>query len=171
MQEEWREVVGWEGYYEVSSQGNVRSVDRVVMRSNGRPHTWRGKNLSPGTQKRTGYKYLVLSRPGEKKLTVRVHRLVAEAFIPNPDRLPLVLHGDGTRTNNHVDNLRWGTTSDNLKDAVKHGTYRNGWSDRTHCSNGHEFTEENTREGARQRHCRTCSRENMRRYRSLRKAA
>lgn len=169
MEIEWKPVVGFEGHYEVSNRGDLRSVTRVIMRSNGRKHTWKSRAIKQSTQKRTGYRYAVLCKGGYHR-TVRMHRVVAEAFIPNPDDLSMVLHGDGSRTNNAVENLRWGTRSDNSKDAVKHGTFRNGWSDRTHCINGHEFTPENTRKTSKQRHCRTCARENERRYRAEKKA-
>lgn len=171
--EVWKDIEGFEGYYQVSSQGRVKSLDRTILRANGRKHTWRGQLLSLKPSSTTGYARVCLRKNGRSSFK-DVHRLVALAFIPNPGSLPLVLHADGTRTNNSVENLRWGTTGDNLRDAVKHGTYRNGWGEKTHCKNGHSFDEENTYHTGRQRQCRTCNRDNQRRYkarRALRKVA
>lgn len=92
MNEEWKDVKGYEGRYKVSSFGNVYSyyVDR---------------NLSIAANK-TGYKYVVLKKDGKQK-HMQVHRLVAEAFIPNPKNLPIINHKDINVSNNHVDNLEW----------------------------------------------------------------
>ena len=110
--EVWRPVVGWEGLYEVSSHGRVRSLDRMVEQpiANGviitRPYY--GRVLSQKIDRR-GYCVVNLSRNG-KFTGCRVHRLVAEAFIPNPDNLPLINHKDECKTNNHIENIEWCTT-------------------------------------------------------------
>ena len=105
MIEEWRPVVGYEGLYEVSNTGQVRSLDRYVKYSNGRIHLYKGKVLSPGI-KPDGYLLINLCCNG-KHNTIRVHRLVTEAFLPNPDNLPEVNHKDEDKTNNRVENLEW----------------------------------------------------------------
>ena len=92
MMEEWRAVPGYEGLYEVSNTGMVRS-----LRHN--------KIMSPNTN-RYGYKYINLCKDGIIK-TKTIHRLVAQVFIPNPDNLPEVNHKDEDKTNNSVDNLEW----------------------------------------------------------------
>ena len=94
--EEWRAVVGYEGKYEVSSFGNVRS----------------SKGLLNGSVKRNGYKQVILcfQRPIKH---INIHRLVAVAFIPNPDNKPQVNHIDGNKLNNNVTNLEWVTGSEN----------------------------------------------------------
>ena len=101
--EEWRAVPGYEGLYEVSSYGRVKSIDRYVKSKSYRLH--KGKVLSPGKD-RNGYLFVVLSYNGKHK-GITVHRLVAESFIPNPDNLPQVNHKDEDKTNNNVDNLEW----------------------------------------------------------------
>ena len=102
-EEIWRPIVGYEGLYEVSSYGRVRSLDRYVKGKSYRLH--KGKVLSPGKNSR-GYLSAVLSYNGKHK-AITVHRLVAETFLPNPDNLPEINHKDEDKTNNSVDNLEW----------------------------------------------------------------
>lgn len=92
-----------------------------------------------------------------------VHRLMAEAFIPNPDNLELVRHLDDDPTHNVLDNLAWGTHSDNRLDSVRNGTHANAM--KTHCPQGHPYDEENTyrKPGKASRDCRSCKREGWRR--------
>lgn len=101
MIEEWRQIPGYEGLYEVSSYGRVRSLDRYVKSSYGAYRLHKGKVLSSGIRP-DGYLIVCL-----QERMFRVHRLVAEVFIPNPDNLPQVNHKDEDKTNNNVDNLEW----------------------------------------------------------------
>ena len=102
--EEWRPSVGYEGLYEVSSMGRVRSVERIVW--NGRGYrTVQEKILKPKKAK-GGYLQVHLNKDGKDKLYL-VHRLVAIAFISNPDNLPQVNHKDENKENNCVSNLEW----------------------------------------------------------------
>ena len=105
MQEIWKDIEGYEGLYEVSNLGRVRSLDRVVVYSNGRKCLYKGRILKPANNT-VGYFFCVLCKNGQKKKKY-IHRLVAEAFIPNPDNLPEVNHRDEVKTNNHVENLEW----------------------------------------------------------------
>lgn len=109
MMEIWKDVVGYEDYYQVSSLGRVRSKDRYY----GTEHTKQGPKFRPGRvlqlqDVRDGYKTAALSVDGHVKLC-RVHRLVAEAFLDNPNRYPEVNHKDEVRDHNWVDNLEWCT--------------------------------------------------------------
>lgn len=108
----WRPIKGYEDYYDVSSYGNVRSVDRLVTYSDGRKHLHKGRILSP-EKNRCGYLFCVLCKNSKQKSS-KVHRLVAEAFLPNPDNLPEVNHKDENKANNCVENLEWCTRSYNV---------------------------------------------------------
>lgn len=113
MTEIWKSVVGWEGIYEVSNFGQVRSISRLIARQDGSTQRFRQCILSP-RKNSTGYLIVTLSDLSNgRRATVRVHRLVAEAFIPNPMSLPEVNHIDSDRANARVDNLEWVTPSQN----------------------------------------------------------
>ena len=125
-EEVWRPVVGWEGLYEVSSRGRVRSLDRLLVK-----HTCQGCGLK--TYRTTkgrlrhqqldfaGYPRVFLMAVGRKGKLRPVHQLVVEAFVgPRPEGFE-VLHVDGVRTNNIADNLRWGTKAENAADRERHG--------------------------------------------------
>lgn len=130
-EEIWRPVVGYEGLYEVSSYGRVRSLDRYDNRNCFR----KGElmNFFYGC----GYLKVVFSKNGIVKKYL-VHRLVAQAFIPNPDNLPQVNHKDEDKTNNMVDNLEWCTAKYNInygtskerriETLIKIGQYKTGLS-------------------------------------------
>ena len=110
MEEIWKDVVGYEGYYQVSNLGRVRSLDR--MASNGRKI--KGKILSTKVNTPPYYPRVSLSVNGKMKL-VQVHRLVAQAFVynPDPEHKTQVGHKDESRTNNRADNLEWVTPKEN----------------------------------------------------------
>ena len=105
MTEEWRPIEGYEGLYEISSYGRVRSLDKYVKSKSESYRLHKGKVLSPEKNTR-GYLSVVLSYNGKHK-TITVHRLVAQAFLPNPDNLPEINHKDEDKTNNNVTNLEW----------------------------------------------------------------
>lgn len=92
--EEWKDVVGFEGIYQVSSTGIVRRTDNNYIKK--------------PSESRNGYMFVDLNHK-EKRKHGYIHRLVAEAFIPNPNNLPAVNHKDENKTNNNVDNLEWCT--------------------------------------------------------------
>ena len=104
----WRDIRGYEGIYQVSNLGRVKSLrfDREIIL---RPRTVRG-----------GYKNVCLCLNGNDS-TRQVHRLVAEAFLPNPNNLPQVDHLDNNPSNNCVENLEWVTNSENMKRAYQRG--------------------------------------------------
>lgn len=111
-EEEWRAIPGYEGYYEVSSLGNVRSLDKEIKANlvNNEYVNRTGRILKQKEVK--GYKTVSLCVDYEAT-TWRVHRLVAMAFIPNPDSKPQVNHIDGNPSNNCVNNLEWCTAKEN----------------------------------------------------------
>lgn len=114
MIEEWRDVIGFEGAYQISNLGRVRSLDREIPYvNNGTPAIlhYKGKVLKPKPD-RDGYPRVSL-KFGEKIKLAGIHRLVAQAFLPNPDNLPCVNHKDYHRDNNCVDNLEWCTVDYN----------------------------------------------------------
>lgn len=103
--------------YEVSNLGQIRSIDFI----DGRGYKRTGKIMSLSNHKK-GYKTLSLAFKGKRK-TYKVHRLVALAFIPNPENKPEVNHKDGDKTNNCIDNLEWNTTSENCKHSHFNGLH------------------------------------------------
>ena len=105
IEEIWRPVVGYEGLYEVSSYGRVKSLEKSYIRKNGVINHKSERILIPGKDK-GGYLQVSLYCNGERHMK-KIHRLVAQAFIPNQDNLPQVNHKDEDKTNNRVDNLEW----------------------------------------------------------------
>jgi len=129
-EEEFRPVVGFEGRYEVSNLGRVRSLPHIQLGRNGKPIKRLGRILRPGRHNKHGHVSVVLGRGN----TRQVHRLVLEAFVgPCPPGEETCHDPDPDPTNNRLDNLRWGTRSDNINDAVGHGTWHSekriaGWA-------------------------------------------
>lgn len=153
---EWRSVSGYEGFYEVSSDGQVRGCQRTVGAANGKTKVITSKPLKPTVQQPSGHLHVSLYRE-RKRYHRAVHRAVLEAFVgPCPDGME-ACHRDGNPANNSVENLYWGTRASNVADSLRHGTHF--WAKRTHCKNGHEFTPENTFDrGNGRRGCYTCNR-------------
>lgn len=156
MSEEWRPVAGWEGFYSVSDAGQVRSEARLNSVGRRVPE----KLLKPTLI--DGYESVVFSREGVRH-NYRVHRLVLLVFIGSPPEGMKGLHYDDDRSNNHISNLRWGTSSENTQDSIRNGTF---WSLKiTHCVWGHELTVDNLVPGrlaAGVRVCLICNRRRVR---------
>lgn len=106
MKETWKPIPNYEGYYEASSLGRIRSVPRFGTKKN-------GSILKPNVKK-SGYVNILLSKNNVHK-TWRLHRLIAQAFIPNPENKPQVNHKNGDKSDNRVDNLEWVTVSENMR--------------------------------------------------------
>lgn len=120
MQEIWKDISGFEGCYQVSNLGNVRSLDRYVE-SKGKPALHKGVLMKPQVNHK-GY-YSVILHKSSKPYTKLVHRLVATAFISNPNNLPQVNHKDTDKKNNYVSNLEWCTNQENQDHAKANGCY------------------------------------------------
>jgi hypothetical protein len=152
----WRPVVGYEGHYEVSDAGRVRSLKRGRVA------------LLKYRVSTKGYPFVQLYLNG-KQITRYVHALVAEAFNgPRPDGLE-VRHLDGDNTNNVPSNLTYGTHAENIQDAIRHGTFV-GLRRKPACKWGHEWTPQNTYiraspTGRPVRHCRACAADRQRQRR------
>ena len=115
MKEIWKAIDGFEGLYEVSSLGRVKALDRYVLNNGGMQHKHQ-KILRTNVSK-TKHQMVVLCKNG-KTYPRLVHRLVAVAFLPNPDNKPVVDHIDTNPSNNCVDNLRWVTTKENANNPL-----------------------------------------------------
>lgn len=105
MSEIWRDIDGYEGLYQVSNKGRIKSLQRIVSHGKSGSFSVKERILS-SADKGLGYMVVGLSKNGRKK-TWRVHRLVAKAFIPNPNNYDLINHKDKNPSNNAVENLEW----------------------------------------------------------------
>lgn len=104
----WKDIVGFEGIYQISTYGRLKSfkvnTEGYVLKN---------------TNNKGGYLSVILDYRNNRRISTRIHRLVAEAFIPNPDHLPEINHINGNKQNNHNDNLEWCTRRHNVRDAIK----------------------------------------------------
>lgn len=114
LHELWRDVIGYEGFYQVSNFGRVKSFYRI------------GERLLTPSANKSGYQYVVLTDKNKIRKSCKVHTLVARAFIPNPENKPVVHHRDSNRANNRVSNLEWVTHRENTAYAVQMGRYDKG---------------------------------------------
>lgn len=126
--EEWRDIAGYEGFYQVSDHGHVKALARVVEKIISKPgingssprQSWAERILKTTTG-RTGYPRVMLRRNAQKE-TFSVHQLVLLAWVGEPPTAMQACHNDGNRSNNHLDNLRWDTPKNNHADKKRHGT-------------------------------------------------
>lgn len=153
--DQWRPIPGWEGVYEITATGSIRSLPRVV------PGGFTGSRRLPGrvlhpVKDPSGHLGVTLSA-GAKRERASVHRLVARTFIGPCPEGEEVCHNNGDPADNRVENLRYDTRTANLLDAVKHGTH---WqTKKTTCPRGHRLSGDNLpRKARRGRECKACHR-------------
>lgn len=130
MQEIWKDIEGYEGCYQVSNLGRLKSLERTVKGNNGGVYVKKEKILTP-TINSSGYYHTILRKDG-RNVHVYIHRLVAQTFIPNPDNLQQINHISEDKTNNRVDNLEWcsakyntnyGTANERRRETLKQNPY------------------------------------------------
>lgn len=121
----WRPIKGYEGLYEVSNLGRVKSIERYILSGKGYGlHKYGGKVLKSGSSNG----YLRVSLCKDKHIGhFSVHRLVAEAFIPNPDSKPEIDHINTVRNDNRVENLQWVTKQENARNPISSKKRRDNW--------------------------------------------
>lgn len=158
MGEQWRPVPGWDGVYEVSDQGRVRSLDRVLTTATGQ-RNWRGRVHRLDTDK-DGYPCIKLGGANGKRAAV--HQLVMAAFVGPRPQGQEVRHLNDIRDDNRLANLAYGTRSDNMYDCIRNGSHNRASRDK--CCRGHEFKPETMRirinkaNGRTFRYCMICDR-------------
>lgn len=118
MKEIWKDIKGYEGFYKISNLGNVKSLKRYVKNKNGKRIV--EEKILTNYINNSGY-YAVNLRKECAIDIKRIHKLVAEAFIPNPNNLPQINHIDGNKLNNNIKNLEWCDCSYNVKEAFRLG--------------------------------------------------
>lgn len=119
MEEIWKPIENYVGYYDISNLGNVRSLKRLLEDSIGRIYTIKFRILKLGKDT-DGYPQVILQKD-RLKYSAKVHRLVANAFIPNPYNKQTVNHIDGNKENNNMLNLEWATIKENIQHSYDTG--------------------------------------------------
>lgn len=122
INEIWKPIKDFEGLYEISNIGRIKRLDRYIKDSRGVVQHFRESILSPSRNK---YGYLQTTlRKNSVKYTVRIHKLVATAFVNNPKNKPIIDHIDGNKLNNNSTNLRWVTYSENIMNPNTHKRFK-----------------------------------------------
>ena len=119
MEEIWKDVIGYEGLYQVSNYGNIKGLERVCGHYKGGLRTYKERMLSR-TLHKDGYLKVGLTKDSQLR-QFSIHRLVCEAFLENKENKPHVNHINGIKTDNRLENLEWVTCSENLSHAFRIG--------------------------------------------------
>jgi len=134
MEEIWKDVPGFEGLYQASSFGQVKSIDRIEFRKNNSEiataHSIKAVVLKQKITN-TGYATIVLSRSGKPKY-ISVHRVIALTFVSNPENKPQVNHIDGNKLNNCIGNLEWCTPKENINHSWRIGLSKSAHGEKNH---------------------------------------
>jgi len=128
MNEIWKDIPGWEGFYQASDYGQIKSLSRkITLYNNGTYYT--KEKIKNQSINRKGYPIVSLNKPEIQK-TMTVHRLVALTFTPNVNNKPEINHIDGNKLNNNINNLEWCTAKENSKHAVKLGLKKGNFGEK-----------------------------------------
>ena len=144
--ETWKAITGFEGLYEVSDYGRVKSLARIVVHKNRTQP--KSERILKNNIVQNGYVYVVLCKDN-KPYRKLVHRLVAQEFIPNPDNKPIVDHIDTDKSNNSVENLRWVTQKENCLNPISRA--HNAKAKMGHKAYGNPVWTDEARQKARER--------------------
>lgn len=136
--EVWKDVVGYEGLYQVSNYGRIKSLSRVNVRKNGRRLRIKSKILKYYKQYYGNGFYYAVSLHAQKQKTWQVHRLVALSFVENKERKHYVDHINGQKEDNRADNLRWTTCFENIHNPITYDVFLNKMSERRNKKSGKE---------------------------------
>jgi hypothetical protein len=126
MNELWKDIEGYEGLYQISNLGRVKSLSRIWEAGIKGVYRTKLDTIRKLQITKKGYAQIILKHPDNKSKGYAVHRLVAKAFIPNLKSFPQVNHIDCNKLNNHVSNLEWCTNDFNIKHANKNGLHGKG---------------------------------------------
>lgn len=119
MKEIWKNIPNYEGYYQASNLGRIKSLRRYKQ-NHSKLQIVEEKIINQYINKHNGYVYSMLYKDGTEK-NCRVHKLIAQTFIPNPENKKTINHIDGNKANNRVDNLEWATNRENIIHAIENG--------------------------------------------------
>lgn len=156
MREVWTPAYGHDGYYSVSSLGRVRSELRVIVTKAGVARKLPGKLLKPQPNSR-GYSRVCIRDAAGKTQRVLLHRLILSSFTLRLPNNLVACHKDDNKQNNNIENLYWGTPSNNARDKVLNGKHEQ--RNKTRCINGHSFSGVNLYVSPKgHRSCRQCKR-------------
>ena len=124
IKEEWRDIPNYEGLYQASNLGRIKSLERIAKKEYNNDRIVKERIMN-GTKNQDGY-LKVHFKNKERNIDkgLFIHRLVASAFIPNPNNLPQIIHIDGNKLNNNVDNLEWCTNLYNQQHAWKNNLHK-----------------------------------------------